>query len=149
MEDASNAEVPIESTAVKIPTSFQNQIDQTKATMRDEELRRDALQEVVNAIKDNDAFSHEERLSVRDALSDCTERIRILKSVEAEQTHYIETTIRKCSEDIVKREQLLNTLFSKPELVSHMDLMGLFSKHHDHLKRLLSDDAAPDGEESD
>ena len=140
MDESSEKEYAPSLPHENVPEQFQNQLDLIAEKILGEEERLAIFLKVLTTIRDDDAFLPDECRAIQDEVRECEERVRIMNSVQAEQKHYVETTIKKCTNDIVRREAVLNSLFSTHEMSGHTEIMNFFTDHHDFLKATLIND---------
>lgn len=120
-------------------TGIHSHIEKVRSDAAFEEGRLDALKTVLGAIGNSDAFTEEERMHLKEKIAVCSERARELRTIERDQQYYVDTTLKKCVNDLKERENILNSVFNGGSMEQHSYIMGMFKDHHRFLRETLAE----------
>ena len=98
-----------------------------------------ALSKLLQTIRDESCFTHDERVRVEAELSACERNIRDKEQYLTDATTKLQTTIHDCETKIESRERILNELFADCDMRAHTDLMQHFVAEHKTLQDVVNE----------
>lgn len=105
--------------------------------------RREALQTVYESIS-GDSFTDGERDAVDRDVRECDAEISETELSIADRADFMQTTLAKCSSDIVERQNVLNVLFSNEVMREHQAMMRYFAPQQQLLTSIVHEETDAD-----